>query len=131
VVKPCARSGDSVLQRTKLISAMSSLSDIYQVFTVAPELKDKWVRFLDSAYGDPHRRYHNHSHLQSMFDQLNNFFSEKKFSPQELTTLHLAIWFHDVVYDTTAPPGSNECLSALKFGEYAREVVLVLSPRRS
>jgi predicted metal-dependent HD superfamily phosphohydrolase len=55
-------------------------------------------------YGEPHRSYHNLSHIESLLSLL------EPHPVAEQAALELAVWFHDAVYDTTR--GDNEEKSA-------------------
>lgn len=72
-----------------------------------PEANAKPVfEVLAAAYGSPNRHYHNLEHLDEMFrtvERLATF-------ADDLQAVHLAIWFHDAVYDTRAK--DNESRSA-------------------
>ncbi|MCG8601923.1 MAG: hypothetical protein MI807_17410 [Verrucomicrobiales bacterium] len=63
---------------------------------------------LTRRYREPHRSYHNLSHIDSMLRSLR----ERLGSAKEI---ELAVWFHDVVYDPGSP--SNEEDSAGFFSE--------------
>lgn len=103
-----------------------TMVEIYEPFDkISPELRAKWIFILEVAYNEPQRHYHTLSHIRSMFERLNEIRRSTPFSAQELQILQLSIWFHDVVYETTSEAGSNEYLSALKFGDYARDIGLV------
>ena len=59
-----------------------------------------------TAYTEPHRFYHNDKHISdclNMFDVVVEFSKEKD-------SLEASIWFHDIIYDTSA--GYNEEKSA-------------------
>ena len=71
---------------------------------------------LKAAYSEPHRRYHTLSHILEMLD----CFSQSPDLAEDRTALSLAIWFHDVVYDPTSPPGANEAASAELLEEMAK-----------
>lgn len=61
---------------------------------------------LWSVMDQPIRHYHSPVHVLAMFDYAAA-------AGMELTIPErLAIWFHDSVYDPTAPPGANEAQSA-------------------
>lgn len=93
----------------------------YQIFTaLSSESRVKWINILEAAYNEPHRHYHTLGHIKSMFEQLSAIQPESLFSACEIQILHMAIWFHDIVYDTSSTVGTNEYRSALKFGEYAQ-----------
>lgn len=62
---------------------------------------------LVSAYGEPHRHYHNLSHIEHCLREFDEAAGLAEF-PDEV---ELAIWLHDVVYDPKA--SDNEEKSAL------------------
>jgi pantetheine-phosphate adenylyltransferase len=53
---------------------------------------------LVEMYTEPHRHYHNHDHLESMFNYVDTW-SEYPDSQDKI--MYTAIWFHDAVYDPT------------------------------
>jgi predicted metal-dependent HD superfamily phosphohydrolase len=61
---------------------------------------------LVSLYSQPHRHYHNFSHIA---DCLNEFDIARNLAHQPIA-VELAIWFHDAIYDTHA--ANNEEKSA-------------------
>lgn len=63
---------------------------------------------LAEAYGEPHRRYHTLDHIVEMLDCL----AASVQPADDADAVGLAIWFHDVVYDTRLPHGANEAASA-------------------
>lgn len=67
-----------------------------------PEVYDHLV----TAYAAPERAYHNLWHLKECFDHYN-LVADRLRRPAEVA---LALWFHDVVYDSRRP--DNEILSA-------------------
>jgi predicted metal-dependent HD superfamily phosphohydrolase len=93
-------------------------------------LKDRWfltyqgpaaIAFwdcLEKHYSQPHRHYHTLSHLQHSFLELDNL----SLSSEDKQTISLAIWFHDIVYDTQA--SNNEEQSTVLFREAARQLQL-------
>ncbi|MEO0445124.1 MAG: hypothetical protein AAF191_03495, partial [Verrucomicrobiota bacterium] len=50
----------------------------------------KVAAFLEGAYAEPHRAYHNLKHLEDLFEALP--------SAESTPELEMAIWFHDVIY---------------------------------
>lgn len=69
------------------------------------------------AYMEPHRRYHGISHLRSCFNVLDRYFG---FSAIKLPAeVEMALWFHDVRYDTRAL--DNEEQSATYAGNVIQE----------
>lgn len=102
-------------------------NDDYAVFSELPsELRQKWIKYLTDAYNEPQRHYHTLTHVHSMMAQLHSIEASLQLSSKQFEVLHLAIWFHDVIYDPqTKKPGYNEIQSALDFENYARDVGLV------
>ena len=99
----------------------------FEVFSELPsETRNKWISYLTYAYNQPQRHYHTLNHIHSMITELRTIKPGLELSSRELQILHLAIWFHDVVYDPrTKRPGYNEIQSTLIFGDYAQDVGLV------
>lgn len=89
---------------------MQTLETIYnQAFTTldlqpCPNLLTQ----LLTAYQEPHRHYHNLQHLQQVFSALQNIYSSNHLNDRH--TIILAIFFHDVIYDTRS--NENEAQSA-------------------
>jgi predicted metal-dependent HD superfamily phosphohydrolase len=63
-------------------------------------------RELVSLYSEPHRHYHNFSHIAGCLEE----FESARASAQQPPAVELAIWFHDAIYDTHA--ADNEEKSA-------------------
>jgi predicted metal-dependent HD superfamily phosphohydrolase len=86
-------------------------------FNVDPMISNKAFFQLVSIYSHPSRYYHSLQHIHSVLttiDILNDIF---KPSVQDLSSVQLAAWFHDVVYNTQIQ--DNEEKSA----EYAAEML--------
>ena len=66
---------------------------------------------LLAAYAEPHRRYHDQQHLAEVLEAVDRLAPAVE-EPADLLAVRLAAWFHDAVYDTTAPPGATEESSA-------------------
>ena len=73
---------------------------------LAGEGADQLGEALIAAYDEPHRRYHNQSHLFWLLDEADR----RAAHIQEGKLIGFAIWFHDAIYQ----PGrsDNEALSA-------------------
>ncbi len=69
---------------------------------------------IDKAYGERHRYYHTHEHIDAMLKHFDSVY-ELAEHPAEL---ELAIWFHDVIYK----PFSTD--NELKSAEWAKEFLL-------
>ena len=65
---------------------------------------------LAGRYAEPHRRYHNTDHVQSVLRDSAHLAGELRLEPAERAVLTLAVCAHDVVYD--ARPGDDERRSA-------------------
>jgi len=63
---------------------------------------------LAAAYGELHRHYHTLVHIVEMLDCLDR----SRDLAVNLDALMLAVWFHDVAYDSKAARGANEAASA-------------------
>jgi len=96
-------------------------------------LKDRWFSTyqgptaialwdcLEKHYSQPHRHYHTLFHLQHSFLELDNL----NLSIEDKQAISLAIWFHDIIYDTQA--SNNEEQSARLFREAAQQLQLPIS----
>lgn len=87
----------------------------------APLLADAATRdtaFHDvaAAYGSPGRHYHTLVHINDLLQQLDAV------ELQDRSTVELAVWFHDVVYD--AGRSDNELQSAALARAFAAKTVL-------
>lgn len=78
-----------------------------------------WLTIV-SKYTSKNRHYHNLSHLYHMFLQLEDFKTEI----EDLDSLKLAIWYHDIIYKSTKKDNeeqsadfAKECLKSLNFEE--------------
>jgi len=88
------------------------------------KFKDLWTRVngkensnvvfetLNSLYSQPHRFYHNLTHIDHCLRELSSI----KSSAKDYDSLELAIWYHDAVYETRRD--DNEKKSA----ELAKEI---------
>ena len=62
---------------------------------------------LETAYAEPHRRYHTRAHIEHCLADLARV---HELTPGERRRLEYAIWWHDAVYDPTR--SDNEAASA-------------------
>jgi predicted metal-dependent HD superfamily phosphohydrolase len=67
-------------------------------YGVAPADADPAFDVLVVGYSAPERHYHNLEHLAEMFAVVGKL----AMSVEDPAALHLAIWFHDAVYDSRA-----------------------------
>jgi predicted metal-dependent HD superfamily phosphohydrolase len=72
---------------------------------------DRVFQLLVTAYSQPDRHYHNLTHIHHLLTTLNQFSAMVK----QPIAVHLAVWFHDFVYDTQS--ADNELQSADFAGE--------------
>ena len=63
-----------------------------------------WFEVLSKRYEEPHRYYHRPQHI---VECLAEFDSARHLASQPLA-VELAIWFHDVIYDTHAPDNEEQ-----------------------
>jgi predicted metal-dependent HD superfamily phosphohydrolase len=66
---------------------------------------------LLAAYAEAHRRYHDQRHLAEVLTAIDRL-APPEASGGDLGVVQAAAWFHDAVYDPTAPRGANEEASA-------------------
>jgi predicted metal-dependent HD superfamily phosphohydrolase len=64
----------------------------------ATEMCDTTWQLLRDSYSEPHRAYHNLTHISECLAQLD--YIAGVINPPEHGILEMALWFHDVVYDT-------------------------------
>lgn len=67
------------------------------------------------AYNEPHRKYHNLDHIQSILDKIPLFEKAYGFGSDVRLWIELIAWYHDVVYVPGPQQPSNEFVSAGKF----------------
>lgn len=79
-----------------------------------PQLAKACHTFLLSHYAQPDRAYHNLEHIADVMAQTAPFHAT--LCVEDWGCLQLAIWFHDVVYDTRAT--DNEARSAAAASEW-------------
>lgn len=82
----------------RLESMQKAWMRVLEKYRVAPA--DAYPPFdaLVAAYTAPERHYHNLEHLSEMFKVAERLSG----AVEDPNTLHLAIWFHDAVYDSRA-----------------------------
>ena len=74
--------------------------------SLAPELLDE----LATRYGEPHRAYHDVSHIGDVLHWYDAVTDDLGW--QAPVDVYHAVLFHDVIYDPRAPAGQNEARSA-------------------
>lgn len=75
------------------------------------DAESEWLRII-SAYREPHRAYHNLDHIEHCLE----LFDEHWIWADNPTAMELALWYHDIIYDTHA--GDNEEQSAQAAAEF-------------
>ncbi|MFZ6755861.1 hypothetical protein ACO0K9_01470 [Undibacterium sp. Ji50W] len=85
--------------------------DLIQGLAGSPHQAAKAWTVLDKHYSEPHRSYHNLSHVWALLLHAD----QMKADIRDFAVVALAIWFHDIIYDTHA--SNNELKSAELAGE--------------
>lgn len=82
----------------RLESMQKAWARVLEKYRVAP--RDAYPAFdvLVVAYSAPERHYHNLEHLAEMFRVVERLAGQV----EDPNAMHLAIWFHDAVYDSRA-----------------------------
>ena len=90
-------------------------------FDIEPRYAMKvYDEILHPAYTAPGRHYHNLDHIVACLDTVERLCPENTEAvPYTMDTVNMALWFHDVVYDTQAI--NNEIKSSDKFYECFKE----------
>ena len=71
----------------------------------SPTARTEWAAVIE-AWSEPHRRYHDLSHLAAVLGIVDALAS----AADDADAVRLAAWYHDVVYDPRSP--ENEARSA-------------------
>ncbi|MTJ48542.1 hypothetical protein [Dolichospermum sp. UHCC 0259] len=85
----------------------------FQLFSVDKRLVNKAFTNLVAAYSSPNRYYHTLKHIYQIINTIDTL----QVYTQDLPSVKLAAWFHDIVYDTHVQ--DNEEKSA----DYAVEIL--------
>lgn len=80
----------------RLDSFQKSWARALEAYRVAPADAYPVFDLLVAAYSAPERHYHNLEHLGDMFRIVGRLSAQV----EDPTALHLAVWFHDAVYDS-------------------------------
>lgn len=80
--------------------------DLTSPLFAGPEAVEIVWKMLDESYSEPFRAYHNWEHIGEMLALLDAYSS----IAEDRLALEMAIWFHDVIYDTRSQ--TNEADSA-------------------
>lgn len=87
----------------------------YSSRVTIPQKEILWKNFV-TLYSEENRHYHNLAHIEDCFNQLDKWPSYP--SRAERDAIELAIWFHDIIYDTRR--ADNEESSAALAIHYLR-----------
>jgi len=96
--------------------------------SIAASDADEEYAAIAKAYGESHRAYHNLEHIGDCLTQLDSA-ATRRDHPREV---ELAVWFHDVVYNTRSDQNEQESADwaarSLAGGGIAKErIALVVS----
>lgn len=99
---------DNETEDTALLESMhEEWLDLFSSLNIKHDKAEKYFTELVTAYNEPERFYHNLEHISRMLKRIE-LFSERI---EDVAILKLAIWYHDVVYDTSVK--DNEEQSAI------------------
>lgn len=86
---------------------------------------DVTAKLLLPLYAEPHRAYHNATHVQALL-KLADAHADLM---RDSLAVRLAIWFHDAVYDTARPDNEERsaCLADRTLSEWNCDVPLISS----
>lgn len=84
---------------------------------LAPDAgRDLWLAegsLLLQRWCEPHRRYHTVEHLAEALAALDELERAGALEADDALVARVALWYHDLVHDPRAAPGSNESRSAM------------------
>ncbi|KAK6516092.1 hypothetical protein TWF506_006003 [Arthrobotrys conoides] len=82
----------------------------------------RYSQSMGDAYGEPHRAYHNTTHITFMLDSLAEDLKDRRIelSDWEQKCITFAIWWHDFVYDPQAK--DNELQSIIAWENFVDQV---------
>jgi len=92
-------------------------------------LSNNWLAKVEALYNEPHRAYHNMTHIEDVLSSLDFLMaadtqpkeeSDISFSEKDVSITTLAAFFHDVIYNPKS--STNEKDSAELFLEFASEL---------
>lgn len=104
------------------------LKKYMSILTTKIDLRDHFIRFceflgspddaaeivwgwIESAYTEKHRHYHTLEHLSHCFEESLRFNFHFFSTPM---AIEMAIWFHDIVYDTTSSTNEEDSVVIMK-----------------
>lgn len=129
-----------VAARSPAASARSAVLADFAAVTAAERPDERWDAALDAVgavagdrlavfadlvarHAAPGRHHHVLDHTSSVVDAVLGLHS----TGDDWACTVIAAWFHDAVYDPTAPPGANEGASAVLAGQALRSLGATLS----
>ncbi|KAL7464702.1 hypothetical protein ACHAXS_005039 [Conticribra weissflogii] len=132
------RSAVEILAHEIFATKTNSCADanfIDEVTESISQLSEKWLDIVTNLYSEPHRAYHNLTHVQDVLNSLDFLLEDcydfEPSSPLKISSHHsqksvenaivtLAAFFHDVIYDPKS--ATNEKDSADLFVKFASEL---------
>lgn len=84
-----------------------------------PVIRLDAMQLLVAMYNEPHRHYHNTTHIHAMLRELARAAHVSSIPARDMMRMVYMIWFHDAYYDPYAPPAFNEVMSATLFADWA------------
>ena len=114
------------LTYTQMTHAEPSAKTVQLQFATSAGFHSTWSKVSTSPsttvfaviaqhYNEPHRKYHNLSHIDFCLAEL----SKMQVDDPSRSQIELALWFHDIIYDPHAK--DNERKSAAVFRKFALE----------
>jgi len=105
-----AESSDDLVAGAQELSWLAMRWQTFCALLACPQqaAADVW-QLLERHYCEPHRHYHNFAHVAALLRHADahRACGEPLYQPH---AVELAIWFHDIIYDTRS--GGNEVASA-------------------
>ena len=81
---------------------------------------ESYQHIIHPAYTEPHRAYHTDRHLEHCLDVVDDMIPYV----DDVAAIVLALFFHDIVYDTKAANGKNEEESRIRMAAMAHRLGL-------
>jgi predicted metal-dependent HD superfamily phosphohydrolase len=81
----------------------------------APSVADEGFAIISKLYGEPGRAYHALPHISWCLDLLDELYDDNPpLRPLWFNRVELALWFHDIIYDTKRKDNEARSAKALK-----------------
>ncbi|KAF8872482.1 hypothetical protein CPB84DRAFT_1854455 [Gymnopilus junonius] len=100
-------------------SVKTSFTELARTLCSDEATVTKWTSQLISRYSEPQRYYHTINHIHAMLQCLDQFHS----SVADETTLKLAIFFHDWIYDPKSKDNEIDSIQYLR--DFATDIGLL------